>query len=145
MLGDIFYFIGFLLIFSMIFKIINFSRIVEVSDWINKFNKVTGKKPEIKDFRSSEEWKMIGSIGILSIFESFWTLIGLLSSNWMIFALLLIMGILTNIINKSNYMIFKKITMFTFLTTKTTLMILLVLNHFHNFNLITELWILISF
>ena len=119
MLENIFYFIGFLLIPFSILRFIKSQEVIKTSDWIHKFKKVTGKSPEIKDFKDYKEWKFIAGIGVISILESFWTVIGLLDSkNWQVFLFLLIFGILSNLVNKQPFMIVKKIVMTKFFFVK---------------------------
>ena len=126
MLENIFYFIGFLLIPFSILRFIKSQEVIKTSDWIHKFKKVTGKSPEIKDFKDYKEWKFIAGIGVISILESFWTVIGLLDSkNWQVFLFLLIFGILSNLVNKQPFMIVKKIVMTKFFFVKMILLILL--------------------
>lgn len=134
MLVHIFYFIGFLFIPFSILRLLKSQEIIKVSDWIHKFKKVTGKTPEIKDFSDSKEWKFIAGIGLISVLESFWTIIGLLEQNWPIFLFLLLFGILTNLVNKQPFMIIKRIVLTTFFFIKTIFLILLVFNHFHGEN-----------
>lgn len=134
MLVHIFYFIGFLFIPFSILRLLKSQEIIKVSYWIHKFKKVTGKTPEIKDFSDSKEWKFIAGIVMISVLESFWTIIGLLGQNWPIFLFLLLFGILTNLVNKQPFMIIKRIVLTTFFFVKTIFLILLVFNHFHGQN-----------
>jgi hypothetical protein len=140
MLENIFYFIGFLLIPFSILRFYKSQEVIKISDWIHKFKKVTGKSPEIKDFKDYKEWKFIAGIGVISILESFWTVIGLLDNkNWQIFLFLLIFGTLSNLVNKQPFMIVKKIVMTKFFFVKMILLILLVFNNFHGSNSLLSL------
>ena len=90
MLGDIFYFVLFCIFLLGIVKLFNISKIVEVSNWIQKFKKVTNKNPSKGDFKSEEDWKITLVFGVISIFEFYWILFGVLSDNWKIFILLIL-------------------------------------------------------
>lgn len=131
MLGDIFYFVLFCIFLLGIVKLFNISKIVEVSNWIQKFKKVTNKNPSKGDFKSEEDWKITLAFGVISIFEFYWILFGVLSDNWKIFILLILLGLSFNLLNRYLNLFLKKIASITFNVLKLCLIGVLVINHFH--------------
>lgn len=131
MLGDLFYLIGFILFlvgFAFLYKT---TKIVSITDWAKKFKKVTGKFPSEGDFRSKEEWSLTLGFGFTSIFTSIWLFVGLLSNSWLVFLLILALGLLTNILNKFSNIFFMKINININSIVRVLTIGFLVLNHFH--------------
>ena len=131
MLSDLFYFIGFFLFLGGMGRLFNNNKLVEITDWLRKFKKVTKKTPTPKEFRSESEWVLTVTFGTLSLFDSIWILIGFLSSNWLIFLSLSLLTIVqVNSIRVLNIAL-SKIANFIFVFVKVLTFGLLVLNHFH--------------
>lgn len=130
---DLFYFIGLFVFLISLTYLTNFSKISELRKWSNAFKKVTKSNPLKKDFKSDEDYNLYIGIGCLSIIEGLWVLIGLLTQNWLLFLILIILNALSIYTFKSDL---TKIFGFIFSISKSFIILLLVINHFHlNFNL----------
>lgn len=131
MLSDLFYFIGFFLFLGGIGRLFNNNKLVEITDWLRKFKKVTKKTPTPKEFRSESEWVLTVAFGTLSLFDSIWILIGFLSSNWLIFLSLSLLTVIQVNLNRILNITLSKIINFILVFVKVSTFGLLVLNHFH--------------
>jgi hypothetical protein len=132
MLGHIYYAIGLLIVLLSLSMIINFKKISSIKEWFSKYKKITGKKPETKDFRNEEERKLYSGIMVLSTIEFTWVVGGLLTGNWYAFLSLLIYSLVINLISRPiKYTIIDKIIAFHFLFLKFLLYLFFVINHFH--------------
>lgn len=131
MLGNIFYFLGLFLFFISLSKTFTYFKFIDIKEWVTKFNKITGKNPEKGDFRSEREYSFFVGFGCLSLIESFWLICGILSKSWILFAIMILSGLLLR--KLSNYISFpiQKLIGFSFNLIKSALILLLCLNHFH--------------
>jgi hypothetical protein len=125
---DLFYFIGLFVFLISLTYLTNFSKISELRKWSNAFKKVTKTNPQKKDFKTDEDYNLFIGIGCLSIFEGIWVLIGLLTQNWILFLLLIILNYISVYSFKSDI---TRIFGFTSSITKSLIIFLLVINHFH--------------
>ncbi len=131
MIGDIYYSIGILVLFSVLSTILKFGKIYSIKEWIEKYEKVIGRKPTKKDYRTKKEYSISESNKILSVFEMIWILFGLFSNSWYIFLSFLILSSLLNILIKPiKWTIAYKIIVFTFILSKMSLYLYLISNHF---------------
>ena len=130
-MSNLFYFIGFFIFLFTGVKFYYLSKIVDISDWIKKFKKVTSKSPIPSDFRNKKEWAVASLFGIVAIFESLWTYVGLLTDNYLFFILMLILGLITNLISKYSNILIQKIVIYILHTVRFLLIGLMVFNHFH--------------
>lgn len=131
MIGDIYYSIGILVLFSVLSTILKFGKIYSIKEWIEKYEKVIGRKPTKKDYRTKKEYSISESNKILSVFEMIWILFGLFSNSWYIFLFFLILSSLLNILIKPiKWTIAYKIIVFTFVLSKMSLYLYLISNHF---------------
>ena len=131
MLSDIFYFFGLILFFITFSKILVYSKLINIKEWITKFKKVTQKEPSKQDFRSESEYSLFISSAIFAVFQAFWLIFGLLTASWKIFGILLISSfIFKSILDISSYII-QKVLGIIFSTFISASILLLVINHFH--------------
>lgn len=130
-LGDIFYFLGLFLFFISISKTLSYFKFIDVKEWVIKYKEITQKTPEKSDFRKENEYSFFVGFGCLSIIESIWLVCGLLSSSWLIFAIIVISGILLRQLLSLAPFYVQKIIGFSFNLIKSITILVLVINHFH--------------
>jgi hypothetical protein len=105
--------------------------LIEIKEWLVAFKKVTQKDPAKTDFRSVKDYNLFVSFGCLSMFETLWIILGFMSSNWLIFLVLFLSGfILKQILYFTSFNI-QKVVGLIFTTTKSLVILILVINHFH--------------
>ena len=132
MIGHIYYAIGLLVTFSILSIILRFRKIYSTKEWIEKYEKVTGKKPIRKDYRSREEYSASETSSILSSIELMWIIGGFITNSWYVFGSLLIISFLLNlIIRPIKFTFFHKYISLSFLMTKFSVYLYLIINHFH--------------
>lgn len=140
MLSDIYYFFGIFILLSVISQLLKHNEIFSLSEWYEKFEKVTGKKATKTDFRKESEWNLFISKNILLVIEGFWIIFGLITNNWFIFVLLIIYGKLIGLFfGKAKYSIIGKYIYFQYFLLKSILYVFMIINHFH---LELDLWII---
>lgn len=131
MLSQIFYFFGLIIFILSVSRIFQYFKLIEIKEWLLAFKKVTQKEPVKTDFRSTKDYNLFVSFGCLSIFETIWIILGFMSSNWLIFLALFLSGfILKQILDFTSFTI-QKIVGIIFTTTKSLVILILVINHFH--------------
>ncbi len=131
-MGNIFYGFGILILLSCFMGIINFKRFSFVKEWFIKYKEVTGKVPKASDFRSKKDLTLHTNRNILTSIELIWVILGLASSNWTIFLLILTSGVMLNVIfSKIKFSLVGKIISFKFLIVRTLLYLLMITNHFY--------------
>jgi len=131
MLSHIFYFFGLLIFILSLNRIFNYFKAIEIKEWILAFKKVTKKSPLKSDFREMNDYNLFVTFGCLSAIESLWLILGLMSSNWLIFLVLFLSGvILKQVLDFASFPI-QKIVGIIFTTIKSLTVLILVLNHFH--------------
>jgi hypothetical protein len=97
-----------------------------------KYEKITGKKPLKREFRSKKEYSLHKSVGILGLFELLWIFVGFFTGNWYLFGITLALSYLLNIILKPfKFSILHKLISFTFLLSRLCLYLYLIVNHFY--------------
>lgn len=132
MIGHIYYAIGLLVAFSILSIILRFRKIYSTKEWIEKYEKVTGKKPIRKDYRSREEYTASETSDILSSIEIMWIIGGFITNSWYIFGSLLVISFLLNLIIKPiKFTFFHKYISLSFLILKFSVYLYLIINHFH--------------
>lgn len=131
MIGDIYYFLGLFLFFISISKTLSYFKFINVKEWVIKYKEITQKTPEKSDFRTEREYSFFVGFGCLSIIESIWLVCGLLSSSWLIFAIIVISGILLRQLLSLAPFSVQKIVGFSFNLIKSISIFVLVINHFH--------------
>lgn len=132
MLVTIYYLVGILVFLSVFSNTLRFNKVYSVKEWKEKYEKIIGKKPERKNYRTKKEYSLLESYNILSLFEFLWVFLGLFTGSWYIFATLLLMSYLFNLIfNPIKWSIFYKILIFIFIIAKVSLYLYLIVNHFY--------------
>lgn len=127
----LYYLIGVLTSITLFFHIINFKRFEKISEWLISFKKVTNKNPEKSDYREGD-YELFLKRNIYVIFESIWSLLGILTSNWFIFVAIYIYTKLFGIAIKNiRFTLFGKIMFFKLIFGKFLIYSFLVLNHFN--------------
>jgi hypothetical protein len=138
MLSDIYYFFGIFILLSVISQLLKYNEIFSLSEWYEKFEKVTGKKATKADFRKESEWNLFISKNILLVIEGFWIIFGLITNNWFIFILLIFYGKLISLFfGRIKYSIVGKYIYFQYFLLKSILYGFMIINHFH---LKLDLW-----
>lgn len=131
MLGDIYYLLGVLTSITLFYHLVNFKRFEKISEWIVSFKKVTGKSPEVKDYREGD-YNFLLKRNIYAIFESIWSILGILSSNWFVFIGIFIYTKLFGMAIKDiRFTLFGKLMFLKLILGKFVIYAFLVLNHFH--------------
>lgn len=131
MLLNIFYFIGLFIILINLIKLKKYSDFVDINEWILKFNKVTKSNAKKTDFNSEDDYYLLLGISALSIFEFIWILFGVISDNWIIFTIILIINLMLSQIFKIGVTKLQKVLGTIFIVSKLIITIIMVLNHFH--------------
>ena len=130
MMSNIYYLIGILVTLSTLSYILKFRKNYSIKEWKEKYEKIVGRKPDKKDFRSKQEYSLFESSNILILFEIIWIIVGLFTSNWYIFLILILLSYI-NILNPIKFTILHKLLIFTFLISKLCLYLYLIVNHFY--------------
>jgi hypothetical protein len=132
MIGNIYYLIGVLVLLSLLSTILKFRKIYSINEWREKYEKITGKKPLKREFRSKKEYSLHESSGLLGLFEILWIFVGFFTGNWYLFGITLALSYLLNIILKPfKFSLLHKLTSFTFLLGRLCLYLYLIVNHFY--------------
>ena len=114
-LSHIYYIFGLIVLLSNISFIFKFNKIFSVLEWYTVFNEVTGSKPKLNEFRKKEDYNIFTNRNILSSFEIFWILIGLFTTNWLYFLIIIFYITIVNIVfYKSKFSIMSKMSSFIF-------------------------------
>ena len=131
MLANLFYFCGlFLLLFHLII-ISNLPKFFYIREFIDKFQKVTSKKPEKNDF-SDSEYDLYCLVLVNNLFTSTWFFIGLIGTNWLVFLFYFLYNPILSLLMNINKSKFISIPIDFIRIILTTIIIgLLVFNHFH--------------
>lgn len=132
MLSDIFYGFGLIVIMLNIANILQCKKIFDSTEWIFSFKKVTGKNPTKEDFRGAYIQDLINFWFNTIVVTTIWMIFGLLSTSWPIFLFLIVFNIILNSIkNKIKIYNFKFFLIAFKSVVITSIITLLVINHFH--------------
>jgi hypothetical protein len=130
-LSHIYYIFGLIVLLSNISFIFKFNKIFSVLEWYTVFNEVTGSKPKLNEFRKKEDYNIFTNRNILSSFEIFWILIGLFTTNWLYFLIIIFYITIVNIVfYKSKFSIMSKMSSFIFALVRISIYSYLIVNHF---------------
>jgi hypothetical protein len=132
MISDLFYIIGLFILIISFSNAINFIKFTRIRRWALTFKKVTKNDVVKKDFKSNEDYNIFTIYSLFLIIETFWFIIGLISSSWYIFLVLLCLSLFLIFINKyfGNNIILTAVG-FIFSYLKFPVILFLILNHFH--------------
>jgi len=132
MMGNIYYLIGVLVVLILFRSILKFGKLYSLKEWKEKYEKIIGRKPSKKDFRSKKEYSLSESSNILGLFEVIWIIGGFFTGSWYIFGTMILVSYILNIIlNPIKFTIVHKLTSFTFLLTRLFVYLYLIVNHFY--------------
>ena len=130
-LSHIYYIFGLIVLLSNISFIFKFNKIFSVLEWYTVFNEVTGSKPKLNEFRKKEDYNIFTNRNILSSFEIFWILIGLFTTNWLYFLIIIFYITIVNIVfYKSKFSIMSRMSSFIFALVRISIYSYLIINHF---------------
>jgi hypothetical protein len=131
MISSIFYFFGLLLLLFNFVVLTNYSKYIYLFEFVSKFKKVTGKKPEKTDF-SNNNYEFFSFLVMVEFFNFSWFFFGLIGSNWLFFAIYFFLtGVFNFLINKITIKFISNSLVFSKLITVVSIITLLVFNHFH--------------
>ena len=129
---SIYYIIGIIVALSSISTILKFGKLYSIKEWKEKYEKVIGRKPLRKEFRSKKEYSLLEASNILSLFEFIWILVGLFTPIWYVFISIIIISYLFDFILKPiKFTILHKLSTFSFLLVRLSLYLYLIVNHFY--------------
>jgi hypothetical protein len=131
-IGNIYYALGLIPLLMTILVFLKLKEITKIQEWYLKFEKITQKKPIKSDFRSIDEYNI--HIGIISIYtiDFIWVILGILTQNWYIFILIIILTLITNFTKKSVGLNLVSMALSGFiLSIKFFVYLFLIINHFH--------------
>lgn len=130
MLTNIFYFLGLFLLLTNLIIVSRFRDYLFVKEFTKKFEKVTGKKPDKKDFTPSN-YEFFSFLVVNTFFTVMWFFIGLLSSNWLVFLLYFIYNPILELAYRSEIKVL--VNTFEFFRVLLNILVIgiLVINHFH--------------
>jgi hypothetical protein len=143
MIGNLYYIIGILVALSTLSTILKFKKLYSIKEWKEKYEKVIGRKPIKKDFRTRKEYSILETSNILSLFEFIWIILGLFTPIWYVFISIVFASYLFNFILKPiKFTIVHKLFILTFLLARFCLYLYLIVNHFYLhqdiYNIITQ-------
>ena len=132
MIGNIYYLIGVLVVLSTISSILKFGKLYSLKEWKEKYEKIIGRKPSKRDFRSKKEYSLSESSNILGLFELIWIIGGFFTASWYLFGIMILISYTLNVIlNPIKFTILHKFVSFTFLLSRLCLYLYLIVNHFY--------------
>ena len=131
-MGHIFYLIGLIVFLINVNFLSNFFKYYKLKGWVLAFQKVTGKYPTTKEFKTSDIESLNKFDGVLPL-TYFLFIIGILTSSWKIFLSLLIFNTIINFICKRLGLVNKVSQILQFITTSVNsiFILILIINHFH--------------
>lgn len=131
MLSNIYYIFGVIVLLALIKMLLSFKKFYTISEWFFKFEKVTGKKPLKSEFRTKEDFNNFERRVFISATEFIWILIGIFSSNWIIFLSVFIGILLFTILSKPiKFNILHMVISFLLLFGRISIYCYLILTHF---------------
>lgn len=141
-MSHVFYFVGLIIFLMNLNFLMNFMDFLKIKEWFESFQRVTKKIPTSKDFKKGELDKLKKYNASISL-NLVWIFIGLISSNWEMFTILLIIHLIFEWMIKliGEFKTISKFLFFLRLSISTILIFVLVMNHFHwNLNLFHFFW-----
>ena len=132
MIGNIYYLIGVLVVLSTVSSILKFGKLYSLKEWKEKYEKIIGRKPSKRDFRSKKEYSLSESSNVLGLFELIWIIGGFFTASWYLFGIMILISYTLNVIlNPIKFTILHKFVSFTFLLSRLCLYLYLIVNHFY--------------
>jgi len=131
-LGHIYYAIGLLIVLVLFSIASKFGSFYNVKEWVEKYQRVTGKRPVREDFRSEQEYSDFSIYSLFDIIDFIWLVCGVLTGSWYVFLGLILYTILSNLLKlKINTEPISKLISLQLVWVKIIASSYLVINHFH--------------
>jgi len=129
---DIYYIFGILITLMLIMLLIKWHRVQGVIEWYDKFEKIIGKKPDISDFRKTNDYNLLVRTDLVILFELIWLIIGLFMGNWLIVSSIILYGfILKYGLSRIKWTLTGKIVSYKYLIMRIAIYSILILKHFN--------------
>lgn len=131
-LGHIYYAIGLLITLTLFSIVSKFGSFYTVREWVEKYYKVTGRRPIKEDFRTEQEYSDFTTYVMFDAIDFVWVVCGVLTSSWYVFLFLIGYTILSNLLRiKINTEPISKLISLQLVWIKLITVSYLVINHFH--------------
>lgn len=132
-MSAIFYTILFFLSIFNIYLVTLHSKIFKIREWWEGFGKITKRSPTKSDYRKPQDFLLIYFWSVVTIFSYSFLIIGLLSSNWFLFFILIFITFMLLLIikNSKKFGIIHKITDFIVTNVISIAYLIISLNYFH--------------
>jgi len=128
---DIYYTIWIFIFFLSLYTLFNFNKVYKVKEWQYKFKNITGEEPSLVDYRKRGDKKLYINHNYLLGVEILWTILGFFTFDKYIFLSIFTTGLIIDFLFKKNkFTLSYKIASFSFLLLRTSLYLLLIVNHF---------------
>jgi hypothetical protein len=112
--------------------LIKWHRVQGVIEWYDKFEKIIGKKPDISDFRKTNDYNLLVRTDLVILFELIWLIIGLFMGNWLIVSSIILYGfILKYGLSRIKWTLTGKIVSYKYLIMRIAIYSILILKHFN--------------
>ncbi len=131
MIGHLFYTFGLFLFFLTLTKTLSYFKLMDVREWVIKFKEKVKRIPVKSDYRSLQDYNMLLTFGLVIVLETIWFIVGLLTSNWKIFGMVIIVNALSKILIVKLPFPVQKVLGLVLSFTRCVLILILVINHFH--------------
>lgn len=135
MIGHIYFIFGLLLFLFSFNNLLAINKFYKIENWVLKFKKVTGLIPKKTDFKNND-YNIYISVGIYYMIEFFWLCVGLISSNWVLFLIVILISMIMKKIISYSPLFMKIFFGFIFNLFISSFIFYSVINHFHFRNLI---------
>ncbi len=131
MIGHLYYIIGLIILMLSFSNIIHYYRFINTILWIQSFVKISGSPPTSKDFRSEIDYTVYLNFNSFTSIGFYWTLLGLITNSWVVFLYMIVLHFVLKFILDSKFITVSKHFGFLFNIIKSSLILLLIINHFH--------------
>ena len=132
MIGDLYYLLGLIISVFNLSLTPSLNSIFKTEEWMISFQKVKGRYPTKSEFKDGQLSKM-NLFNYYTISTSLWMILGLISKSWFVFLSLLFINFFT-MRKLEKIGIHKEVSKWTrifLLSLNTSVIVFLVLNHFH--------------
>lgn len=142
MLGNIFYILGLFILITSFSNLFNYFKFIKIKKWCLAFQRVTKAEITRKDFRTVEDYNIFTMYSIFNFFEIVWFVLGIATPSFDIFLVLIIFELLMKITHKKiRINLLTNSLGFLFNFFKFSVILILILNHFHYHQDLLELFI----
>lgn len=132
-MSTIFYTILFLLSISNVYLVILHSKIFRIREWWDGFSKIAKRLPTKNDYRNPQDFLLLNFWSIITICNYIFSIIGLLSSNWIVFSTLILASLISQQLTRKSkkYGIIHKITDLIGAILTSIIYLIISMNYFH--------------